>query len=73
MKQYLVPILVLAAAVAQAQGSRQSDQKVAVAAVPAQPSAATAKPSGLRRLSAEERAELRRQLYQYSRLAGKGS
>lgn len=73
MKQYLVPILVLAAATAQAEGSRHPDQKVAVATAAAQPSAAAAKPSGLRQLSPEERAELRRQLYQYSRLAGKGS
>jgi len=75
MKQYLVPVLVLAAAVAYAQGSRQPDQKVAMGAAPAQPSAALAKPSGLRQLSPEERAELRRQLHQYSqngRPAGKG-
>lgn len=75
MKQYLVPILVLAAAVAQAQGARQPDQKVALAVTPAQPSATSAKPAGVRRLSPEERAELRRQIYQYSqygRPAAKG-
>ena len=75
MKQYLVPIFLLAAAVAQAQGSRQSEQKVAMAGAPTQTSAAAAKPSGLRQLSPEQRAELRRQLYQYSqygRPAGKG-
>lgn len=71
MKQYLVPILALAAALAQAQGAPQPAQKVVLAAAP-QPVAGSAKPSGLRQLSAEERAELRRQLYQYSRPAAKG-
>jgi hypothetical protein len=70
MKQYLVPIFVLAAALAQAQGPRQSDQKVSMATVAPQPSVAPAKPlSGLRQLTPEERAELRRQLYQYSQYA----
>lgn len=35
--------------------------------------ASPAPPVTPRQLSAQERAELRRQLYQYSRLAGKGS
>ena len=76
MKQYLVPIFVLAAALAHAEGSRQPDQKVSMAVAAPQPAATSpAKPSGLRQLSPEERAELRRQLYQYSqygRAGGKG-
>ena len=67
MKQYLVPIVVL--------GPQQPVQKVSMATAVAQPSAAPAKPSSLRQLSPEERAELRRQISQYSqygRPAGKG-
>ena len=67
MKQYLVPIFVLAAAVAQAQGPQQPVQKVSMAAAATQLSAAPAKPSGLRQLTPEERVELRRQLHEYSR------
>jgi hypothetical protein len=70
MKQYLAPIAILAAAChAQSPPAGQSSSdRQASAQKPL--SAPTVSP---RQLSDQERAELRRQLYQYSRVAGKGS
>ena len=72
MKQFLILTAVFAlmgwARAAQPAGVRQvSDGHAAV------PTAASANTSATRQLTAEQRAELRRQLYQYSRLSGKGS
>lgn len=72
MKKYLALIATLAAAVCHAQalptGRPPSDlRQVAVQKLVPPPSFTP------RQLSAQERAELRRQLSQYSRLAGKGS
>jgi hypothetical protein len=72
MKQFLALIATLAVAVCHAQvasaGSPPSDlRQVGMQKVAPAPSATP------RQLSPQERAELRRQLYQYSRLAGKGS
>ncbi|MDB5880248.1 MAG: hypothetical protein JWP43_126 [Ramlibacter sp.] len=71
MKPILALILLLAVAASHAQSSLPAAQQISDAR-----SAATAGGSAkvpLRQLSAEQRAELRRQLYQYSRLHGKGS
>jgi hypothetical protein len=73
MKQFLAPIAILAAAAAcQAQsppaGQSSSDIRPVNAQKPLP--APTVAP---RQLSDQQRAELRRQLYQYSRVAGKGS
>jgi hypothetical protein len=71
MKPFLATILLLAATVGHAQSSLPAAQQVSDARA-----AATAAASGKvppRQLSAEQRAELRQQLYQYSRLHGKGS
>jgi hypothetical protein len=72
MKQYLALIAILAAAACHAQSPPASQSNSDIRQVSAQkplpaPSVAP------RQLSAQERAELRRQLYQYSRVAGKGS
>lgn len=70
MKPYLALIALFAAAAVHAQSSLPAAQQVSDAR------AATAAASGKtapRQLSAEQRAELRRQLYQYNRLHGKGS
>ena len=70
MKPYLALIATLAAAVCHAQvspaGSPPPDLRQVAVQKPSP--APTVTP---RQLSAQERAELRRQLYQYSRLAGK--
>ena len=79
MKQYLILAGLLSAAIAHAQEPQPVPKKVSdaraataePAAVP--PAAVPAKMAGPRQLSAEEKAELRRQLYQYSRLSSKGS
>jgi hypothetical protein len=72
MKQYLALIATLATAVCPAQvspaGSPPSGLQQVAVQKPSPPPDATP-----RQLSAQQRAELRRQLYQYSRLAGKGS
>lgn len=72
MKQYLALIATLAATVCYAQappaGHPPSDLRQVAAQKPAPAPSFTP-----RQLSAQERAELRRQLSQYSRLAGKGS
>jgi hypothetical protein len=73
MKQYLALIATLAAAVCHAQvspaGSPPSDLRRVAVQKPSSPAPHVTP----RQLSAQERAELRRQIYQYSRLAGKGS
>jgi hypothetical protein len=71
MKPYLALISLLALFAAHGQSSLPAAQQVSDARA-----AATVTTSGKaapRQLSAEQRAELRRQLYQYSRLHGKGS
>jgi hypothetical protein len=74
MTRYLILTTLAAATFAQAQGGPPSVQQVADARVATSPrAAAPSKAAGPRQLSADERAELRRQLYQYSRLQGKGS
>lgn len=71
MPRYLVPIALIAASTAHAEGSLPAVQRVSDArSVTAAPAAV--KPV-TRQLSPGERAELRRQLYQFSRLHGKGS
>jgi hypothetical protein len=70
MKQYLALIAVLAAAACHAQSSGQPPPGLRQVGAQKPLSGPSATP---RQLSAEERAELRRQLYQYSRVAGKGS
>jgi hypothetical protein len=78
MKQYLTPGLFLLMAAGASAASAQAVATVAQpvpyvpAAVPSDRAAAPAT-SGPRQLSAEERAVLRKQLYQYSRLSGRGS
>ena len=69
MKLYpaLISLLALSAAHAQSLPSAQQVSDARAAA------AATSGKAAPRQLSAEQRAELRRQLYQYSRLHGKGS
>jgi hypothetical protein len=72
MKQYLALTATLGTAVCLAQVSPAGSPPLDLRQVAVQqPSPAPdVKP---RQLSAQERAELRRQLYQYSRMAGKGS
>ena len=72
MKQHLILMAVASAAIAHAQTASPTVQQVADAGAAAPGLAVPAKTS-LRQLSAQERAELRRQLYQFSRTAGKGS
>jgi hypothetical protein len=74
MKQYLILVGVLGSATAQPQGTPAPAKQVAVAhaaAAPA-PAPAPAKVAAPRQLSTEQKAELRRQLYQYSRVSVKG-
>jgi hypothetical protein len=71
MKPYLFLIALLAAGVGHAQSSLPAAQQVSDARAAA--TAATASRVAPRQLSAEQRAELRRQLYQFNRLHGKGS
>jgi hypothetical protein len=71
MKPYLVLIALLAASVGHTQSSLPAAQQVSDARAAA--TAATAGKVAPRQLSAEQRAELRRQLYQFNRLHGKGS
>ncbi|HXD40782.1 MAG TPA: hypothetical protein VN649_09475 [Ramlibacter sp.] len=72
MKQFLALIATVAAAACHAEstpaGPMTSGLRQGTAEKP--PPSTSAVP---RQLSAQERAELRRQLYQYSRVAGKGS
>ena len=71
MKPFLAAIAFMAAIAAHAQSNLPAAQQVSDARA-----AGTAAASGKatpRQLSAEQRAELRRQLYQYNRLHGKGS
>ena len=69
MKKYLILASALGAAFAQAQGTPAAAVKqVSVTASPAVAPVAVSSP---RQLSADERAELRRQLYQYRRLSAK--
>ena len=72
MKQYLALIATLAAAFCHAQASPagQPPPNVRQVAMQKPVPAPSVTP---RQLSAQERAELRRQLSQYSRVAGKGS
>jgi hypothetical protein len=75
MKQFLALIAAMAATACQAQASLAGHpppnvRQVAMEQKPAPTPAPSFTP---RRLSAQERAELRRQLSQYSRPAGKGS
>jgi hypothetical protein len=72
MKQYLALIAVLAAAACHAQSSPADEPTSAPKQVIA-PQPLPAPSVTQRQLSAQERAELRRQLSQYSRVAGKGS
>jgi hypothetical protein len=71
MKPFLALVLLLAAATGYPQSSVPAVQQVADARAPSRPSASTKAPA--HQLSVQERAELRRQLYEYSRLHGKGS
>jgi hypothetical protein len=75
MKHYLALLVALAGSAVLAQGRPAPVQQVAAASVAQQalsaPVPAPAPTAGLRRLSVDERAELRRQLYQFNRLAGK--
>ena len=72
MKLYLILAGVFGAAVAQAQTSPAAAVKpVATTAATGSRQALAAKDSAPRHLSSEERAELRRQLYEYSRLSAK--
>jgi hypothetical protein len=72
MKQYLILVGVLGSATAQPQGTPAPAKQVAVASVAAAPVPAPAKAVAPRQLSTEQKAELRRQLYQYSRVSVKG-
>jgi hypothetical protein len=75
MKQYLI-LSALASTVFSVQGNTPPAVQLVAEARPATPQFATsAKPFTPHQLSAEERAELRRQLYQYShsRSPAKGS
>jgi hypothetical protein len=71
MKLYFALIAFLAATAGHAGSSLPAAQQVSDARA-AGTAAASGKPAP-RQLSAEQRAELRRQLYQYNRLHGKGS
>ena len=70
MKPYLALIPFLAAIAGYAQSSLPAAQQVSDARAAANASSSKAAP---RQLSTEQRAELRRQLYQYNRLHGRGS
>ena len=76
MQHYPILFALASAAVCHAQGPQPAAQNLAdaraVVSRTAAPVTAMAAPRQ-RQLSAEERAELRRQLYQFSRLSGKGS
>jgi hypothetical protein len=69
MQSYLALFALLIATAAEAQGTLPVAQQMADAS-PVTAKAAPAKPPR-HQLSAEQRAELRRQLYQFSRLSGK--
>lgn len=73
MKQYLF-LAALATTIGSAQESPPAVQRVAEVRPATVQTTAAAKPSTTRQLSAEQKAELRRQLYQYShsRLPSKG-
>jgi acyl-CoA reductase-like NAD-dependent aldehyde dehydrogenase len=71
LKPYFALIPLLVATAGYAQSSVPSAQQVSDARAAA--TAATSGKAAPRQLSAEQRAELRRQLYQYNRLHGKGS
>jgi hypothetical protein len=71
MQPYLALFAFLAATAAAAQGTLPVAQQIADAR-PVTSKAAPAKPPR-HQLSAEQRAELRRQLYQFSRLSGKAN
>jgi hypothetical protein len=75
MKQYLILAALASTAVCGAQDPPLAIQRVAEARPAATQTAAAVKPVTTRQLSAQERAELRRQLYQYShgRSPAKGS
>ena len=75
MKQYLILAAFASAAVCSAQEAPPAAQRVAEARPVAPATAVSASPYTPRKLSEQERAELRRQLYQYShsRLPAKGS
>jgi hypothetical protein len=73
MKQFLALLLVLAAAVSHAQSSTPAQPRSELLRQVAMQKAAPAGAFTPRQLSAEQLAELRRQLSQYSRVAGKGS
>jgi len=72
MKQYLALIATLTAAVCHAQAAPAGRPPPDVRQVAVQKPAAVTE-AAPRQLSAQERAELRRQIYQYSRVAGKTS
>ena len=75
MKQYLILAALVGTAVCSAQEPLPAVQRIAQARPAVTQTALSVNPSAPRQLSAEQRAELRRQLYQYShsRLPGKGS
>lgn len=75
MKQYLILAALASTAVYGAQDPPPDAQRTAQAQPATPQTAAAVKPVTVRQLSAQERAELRRQLYQYShgRLPAKGS
>ncbi len=72
MKQILVLIGLSGAVVCNVFGASPSIQHPASEHPAVQADAASPKPTGLKQLSDQERAVLRRQLYQYSRIASKG-
>jgi hypothetical protein len=72
MKPYLVLIAFVAAAAGQVRATLPAGQQVSDARA-ATSGAGSATPASPRHLSAQQRAELRRQLYEFSRLHGKGS
>jgi hypothetical protein len=72
MKPSLVLIAFLAAAAVQARAALPAGQQVSDARAALSKAASASNPSP-HQLSAQQRAELRRQLYEYSRLHGKGS
>ncbi len=72
MKKYVILAGVLGAALAQAQSTPAAAVKpVSVARATVSPAHAPAAVASPRQLNAEERAELRRQLYQFRRLSAK--
>ncbi|MBA3773691.1 MAG: hypothetical protein H0X13_14745 [Ramlibacter sp.] len=72
MKQFLILIGLSGAAVCNVPGASPSVQHSSPEPPAVQTEAASPKPTGLKQLSDQERAVLRRQLYQYSRIASKG-